>query len=413
MNISEGFGELGITISNQQILQLERLVIHFLLRKTHPLTFDGIELGVHPVAFTTGDYNALFDIFKIHPKDIEVKIRQIPSIDPSFNVISDPFNLLCFWLCHLAPIYIKDKRVAYNFMTNVMRYFLYKIFCSAVNNSFRHGTNKGVMAATVASMTLKSDIIRYESWKLLIDSHVERILDPKDRVYQTIVNAHPDDVFLSTIGKQQTALRQKVVTFAQAYYETHAAGDSIGSISAVSTNADGEKIIAQTASVIDSATSSMVAEILNPNMFVHEVSVKDISDMFSNVSASMLRQALLRINTEAVLQTSARTFDKVIIQKDVVTYVGVRALIVEIIRSTIRMCRTKNVNMGNKGKVFKAMRDVYQSSRSLDNDISNVKHSVAMLVDPFNITVNVPSQAALRLAVIYYIVYRTLNHMKV
>jgi hypothetical protein len=135
--------------------------------------------------------------------------------------------------------------------------------------------------------------------------------------------------------------------------------------------------------------------------------------MFSNVSASMLRQALLRINTEAVLQTSARTFDKVIIQKDVVTYVGVRALIVEIIRSTIRMCRTKNVNMGNKGKVFKTMRDVYQSSRSLDNDISNVKHSVAMLVDPFNITVNVPSQAALRLAVIYYIVYRTLNHMKV
>jgi hypothetical protein len=269
------------------------------------------------------------------------------------------------------------------------------------------------MAATVESMTLKSDIIRYESWKLLIDSHVERILDPKDRVYQTIVDAHPDDVFLSTIGKQQTALRQKIVTFAQAYYETHAAGDSIGSISAISTNADGEKIIAQTASVIDSATSSMVAEILNPNMFVHEVSVKDVSNMFSNVSASMLRTALLRINTEAVLQTSARTFDKTIVKKDVTIYVGVRALIGEIIRSTVRMCRTKNINMGNRGKVFKTMRDVYQSSRSLDKDISNVKQSVAELVDPFNITVNIPSQAALRLAVIYYIIYRMLNHMKV
>lgn len=69
--------------------------------------------------------------------------------------------------------------------------------------------------------------------------------------------------------------------------------------------------------------------------------------------------------------------------------------------------------MGNRGKVFKTMRDVYQSSRSLDKDISNVKQSVAELVDPFNITVNIPSQAALRLAVIYYIIYRMLNHMKV
>lgn len=413
MNISEGFGELGITISNQQIIQTERLVTSFLLRGTNPLTFNGIELGVNPVAFKTTDYNALFDIFKIHPKDIETKIRNIPSIDQSFNVTSDPFNLLCFWLCHLAPIYIRDKRVAHNFMTNILRYFLYKIFCSVVNNSFRHGTNKGVMAATISAMTLKSDIIRLESWKLLIDTHVERILDPKDRVYQTIVDAQPDEVFLSTIAKQQTALRSKIVTFAQAYYDTHAAGDSIGSISAISTNADGEKIIAQTASVIASATSSMVSEILNPNMFVHEVSVKDISNMFSNVSASMLRTALLRINTEAVLQTSARTFDKVDVKKDVKTYIGIRALVNEIIRSTVSHCRTKQINLGNKAKVFKTMRDVYTSSRSLDTDISNVKHSVATLVDPFNITVNVPSQAALRLAVIFYIIYRLLGHMKV
>lgn len=412
MNISEGFGELGITITHQQILQVERFVISFLLRKTHPLTFDGIELGVNPVAFTTSDYNTLFDIFHIHPKDIESKIAKISSINPSFNVTSDPFNLLCFWLCHLAPIYIKDKRVAHNFMTNVLRLFHYKIFCSAVNNSFRHGANKGIMAATIGSMTLKSDIIRLESWKLLIDSHIEKILDPKDKVYQTIVDVSPDEEFLSTIAKQQTALRSKIVTFAQAYYDTHAAGDSIGSISAISTNADGEKIIAQTASVIDSATSSMVSEILNPNMFVNEVSVKDISNMFSNVSASMLRTALLRINTEAVLQTSSRTFDKVVVKKDVTIYVGIRALVMEIISSTVRMCRTKKINMGNKGLVFKTMRDVYSSSRSLDKDVLNIKQSIGHLVDPFNITINAPSQAALRLAVIYYIVYRTILKMK-
>ena len=412
MNILEGFGELGITISNREIMQIERMVTSFVLRKTHPLTFDGIELGVHPVAFTTGDYNALFDVFGLHKKDVEDKIRLIPSIDPSFNVISDPFNLLCFWLCHLAPIYIRDKRVQHQFMANMMRLFLYKIFCSSVNHYFRFGTNKGVMTATVESMTLKSDIIRLESWKRLIDTHVDRILDPKDNVLATITSASPDEVFLSTIGKQQTALRSKIKTFAIAYYETHAAGDKIGSSSAVATNADGEKILAQTASVIDFATSAMVSEILNPNMLVHEVSVKDVSNLFSNVSPSLLKSALLRINGTAVLQTSSRKFDEVIAKKDQTTYIGIRALVLEILRSTIRICRTRNVNMGKRALVLKTMRDVYSSSRTTDRDVIDIKNSVSHLIDPFNLTVNPASQSALRLAVIYYFIYRMILKMK-
>lgn len=148
-------------------------------------------------------------------------------------------------------------------------------------------------------------------------------------------------------------------------------------------------------------------------MFVHEVSVKDVSNLFSNVSASLLKQALLRINAQAVLRMAGRTFDNVTIKKDVTTYVGVRALIVEIIRSTIRICRTKNVNMGNRALVFRTMRDVYSSSRSQDKDVMDIKHSVSVLVDPFNLTVNPASQSALRLAVIYYTIYRLLGKMKV
>lgn len=89
MNISEGFGELGITITRQQISEMEKLAVHFPLRKTHPLTFDGPYLGVDPVAFLPSDYNALFDVFKIHRKDVDDKIKAISSINRSFNVTSD------------------------------------------------------------------------------------------------------------------------------------------------------------------------------------------------------------------------------------------------------------------------------------------------------------------------------------
>lgn len=413
VTISEGLGELGITISHHQIADMEKLAVYFTLRKTHPLTFSGPYLGADPVAFTTSDYNALFDVFNIHQRDVELKIREISSIDRNFNVISDPFNILSLWLCHIAPIYIKDKRICKAFMANVLRYYHYRIFCSVVNNSFKHGTNRGIMEATVATLTKKSDIIKLGSWNNLIESHVEKMIDPEDRFYKTIIDGFPDDMFLRVISESQTALRAKIVTFANSYYETYKAGDSIGSSSAISQNAEGEKILAQTASVIDSATAGMVSEILNPNMFIHDISVDDVAKIFSTISPRMLKQALLRINETAVLQTSSRTFDKVKKDKDGILYIGIRVLIIEIIRSMIRICRKKKVSLGDRAQVFEKMKDAYSASRILDKDILDVKRSVSLLVDDFNITSNEASKSALRLAVIYYVVYRTIQKMKV
>jgi hypothetical protein len=410
--ISEGMGELGISIARPQIAEMEKTVIHFVLKKTHPLTFDGPYLGVHPVAFLPSDYTTLFDIFNIRKQDVELKIREIPSIDRNFMVTSDPFNLLSIWLVHLAPMYIKDKKICHAFQLNVLRYFHYRIFTSVVNNSFRHGTNEGIVSATIASLSRKSDIIRLESWKRLIDSHCDKMLDPSDRFYKTIVEGSPDDMFLRVISESQTALRAKIVTFAGAYYEAHTAGDSIDSKSSISENADGERIIAQTASVSDSATQAMVSEILNPNMFVHDLSLELVANEFSTLSPRMLKTALLRINETAVLQTSARTFDQVKTDSEGTLYIGVRVLTIEIIRSMVRLCRERRVNMGNRGLVFKTLKDAYSSSRNLDKDIVAVKRSISLLTDSFNITVNTASQAALRLAVIYYILFRCLEKMK-
>lgn len=413
VTINEGMGDLGIIITRQQILEMEKLTVYFKMRKTHPLTFSGPYLGVDPLAFTTSDYNALFDVFKIHKKDVELAISKIPAIDKNFNVISDPFNVLCMWLCHIAPIYIKDKRVCNDFMANVLRYFHYRIFCSVVNNSWRHGANQAIAISTVESLTKKSDIIRLGSWDAVIESHVGKILDPNDRFYKTIIDGFPDDMFLRVISENQTALRQKIVSYANAYYEAYKAGDSVGSSSSIAENAEGEKIIAQTASVIDSASSAMISEILNIHTFIHDVSIEDVAGMFTTISPRMLKTALIRINETAVLQASARKFDEVKKTKEGITYIGVRGLTVEIIRSTVRICRLRKINLGNKAKTFETMKNVYSSSRQLDPDVLAIKRSIANLVDGFNITVNQASQSALRLGVIYYIIYRTLQKLKV
>ena len=410
--IASGFGELSIAITDSQIVAIERMVIHWGLRRTNPLTLDGMFLGVDPIAFTTSDTNALFDVFHLHSSDVEKVIRTIPSIDRSFNVISDPFNLLIFWLCHLAPIYIKDIKVCHEFQMNLLRLWHYKIFCSVVNNSFKHGVNRGVMEATINTLTRKSDIVRLESWRRLIDSHCEKILDPTDRFLKYIITASPDDMFLRAISENQTALRSKIVTIARAYYEVHASGDRVGSNSSVAENAEGEKIIAQAASIIDSATAALVSEVLNPNMFINDTSVRDVANLFTTISDRMLKTTLLKINEVAVLQTGSRTFDKVSKSPEGMIYIGVRSLIVEIIRSMVSICREKRVNMGVHAEVFKTMRDIYTASRNTNEDILTVKRSIGHLIDPFNITSNPASQSTLRLAVIYYIILRAILKLR-
>ena len=220
--------------------------------------------------------------------------------------------------------------------------------------------------------------------------------------------------FLRVISESQTALRAKIVTFARAYYEAYNTGNSIGSKSAIGSNAEGEKVVAQTASVIDSATQAMVSEILNPNMFVHEVSVTDVSDMFSTISSNMLRTALLKINETAVLQASnkAKLFDKVEVSAEGNLYIGVRVLLIEVIRSMVRITRERRVNIANHALVFETMRKAYSSSRNLDPDVIAIKRSVVTLTDPFEITTNDASRSALRLAIIFYLIYRMIQKMK-
>lgn len=413
-SIAEAFGDLGITITHRHIFEMEKLAVNFVLRKTHPLTFDGPYLGVDPIVFLPSDYNALFDVFDVHPKDVEAAIRKAPAINRSFAVISDPFNLLCMWLCHLSHIYIKDKNIRHEFIKNVLRYYHCKIFCSVVNHTFRHGTNRGIMEATIANLSKKSDIIRLESWKRVIEAHVEKMANPTERFYKPLQDASPDLAFLNVITESQTALRQKIITFAQSYYEAYKAGDAMGFSSSVSTSDEGEKILAQTASVVDSATSAMISELLNPNSFVHEISVNQIAKGISTISPRMLRTALLKINETAVIQAATpKKFDEVKQTKDGTLYIGTRALMIEIIRSMIRMIRVKRVDMSNRVEVFNKMKDAYSSSRNSDKDIIAVKNSITLLVDSFNITSSESAKASLRLAVIYYIVYRTILKMKI
>lgn len=411
--IQPAFNSLGIVVDRAKIRAVQSMVLHFRLRDTNLLTLNGMLLACDPIAFKTQDRSALFHIFGIEERDVANLIKKIPTIDRSHNVESDPFNLLCFWLIHLGYVYLDDARIRHDFQMAICQYYHYKLFTSIVNNSFRHGANRGIMQATINSLTKKSDIVRYESWGALIDAHCEKFLEDTGENGRGLEKASPDELVKRWITGTQTALRNKIVLIAKTYYEAHKNGDTIGYSSSVSEDAEGEKIIAQTASVVDSVMLEMVRDVTVLNMWLDDTDIALVANNYSALTPKMLKTFLSLFSEEAVHQMSSRTFDLVKSKKGSpdVLYVGIRAFLFEIVRSSLRFCRLKKLNPAQKATCTTALRDVYASSRNTDVDILNIKNSMAHLISTFRVEYNETAMSAMKLAMIQYIILRVFRKL--
>lgn len=411
--LKEKFAQLQITITPQKMREMISIERAFRLSRTNVLTFNGPYLGCAPIAFKTSDTNALYHLFETDSHQIRELISQIPAINTSYNVESDPFNLLCFWLMHLAFLYIEKDKSRHEFMAAVCRYFHYRVFTSTVNNSFRNGAIRSVMDAAIMGMSKKPDIVRLEAWGTIIDKHVENILDPNKATYKTIQTATPDRAFVELAPKAQTAIRNKVVGFAVAYYDSYNAGEKIRTSSSLVETRDGERIIAQTADTIDTTMNSMVSDVLSPHTWINDAYINTVVSRSSAVSAEMLRKFLQFFSETAATQSRQRTLDKVIRNKETGTplYVGVRVLIFEMVRSANRFARIRNINPGRKLQWWAELKDAYASSRNQDPDILAIKASVAYLFKDADITYAEPVKPAIRLALIQYVLLKMLHKM--
>ena len=409
--IVQAFSELGITIDDEKILKLDNLVIGFETRKTHAIALNSQSLGVHPIAFVDTDRQAFFEICKISESKMRDAIKRVPNIDRSRKVSSDPFNLLCVWMLHLAVIYIPNEKVRARFQLNIAKYLHYKFFTSRVNHCFPHGANEAVMAAVINSLTRKFDIVIYGSWRKAIEARSLDLISPEGIHHKTIITASPDQKFLYILSDTQSRIRDKIATVCDIYYRYHKQGNSIGSKSATDTDLDGEKIVVSKNSVFDAAISNMTVEILNVHQFVDRKDAAAVASQFQAVSTTMLCTVLTEWSALASSQTATRQLDYVEKTPEGLHYIGARALITALVQTSFRYCIANRIPLNSKSQIWIQLKNVYSSSRVTTPEILAVKQSVGNFVESIGRTSRESTKASLRLAVIMYVIYRTFRYM--
>ena len=92
--------------------------------------------------------------------------------------------------------------------------------------------------------------------------------------------------------------------------------------------------------------------------------------------------------------------------------IGMRALMTMVVHSSLRYCIVNKVSLSNKLAVYYRLKNVYSASRTSDLSINQVKASVAHFVDGIGRTVRQSTRSSLRLAIIMYVIFRALRHVK-
>ena len=404
--------KLNINITSREIKGIQSLVSRFEVYDTHVMALSSPTIGVYPIYFKDNDRADFFDLFSVKENNLKKIIQDIPTINNSFIVSSDAFNILSIWLICLSNKLIKDNKSKHLFQINVLKYLHYKFFTSLSGNFMPHPPNEEIMLATISGMSKKFDIVIFKSWAKVIRARSENVISPESIHYNTLLNGVPDDKFIYIITDLQSRLRDRVKNVVSEFHKARNSGKAIKNKSATIT-VDGSKILMQPSSVIDGVSEKIAMEVLNMRTFIEPRMIRVISKQYSSVSISSIDQTLRRISAMASEQQLDRKLSTPLIKhKDRADTVGIKILIHDIINSSYRYCHTHKTDVTDNAKAYLKIKDAFSSSRISDEQINSVKARLVILINDIVDTKREATKASLRLAIILYIVYKSFKYLK-
>ena len=365
-----------------QTRQLIRYVQMYELRDKNPLAFNTPMLAVDRAYFLPKDASFLFDNFNIYRPDFLRAIHECVSVNKSYHVTGNDFNILCIWLiyCYLKSNLTKQMKYDGAFWIAVL--LNYKFFTGKVQTCFPKGVNHGVMQATIDGLSAKCDIKKPETptWRAIIYDHCKTLLGNDSVHKHTLETFQQDNDVLYVISDLHTRLSAKILTVSTEYYENIKKGITVQSTDATIENAEGERELKAIKATLDNTINNIVGSVLNINTFISFIDIKSVCALTKTVTPPMLQEALIAFSNMATVQNRANESDKVETIKNQKYYVGYRVLVTEIIQKSYRYCALKGIDMRSNMQILECVRNAYKSSRLDDKDITAIKFSVDKFV---------------------------------
>ena len=404
------FSKFPIKVDNKLARDIITWKLRYETRDSHPSALNTPLLAVDNLGFFPKDTMALFDILGVNRDEFKLAVKQ-SSIDPSFRVASDEYNLLTVWAAYnffnttVISRDLKDKVIQSLFFM-----LLVKFFSSVVRHSFPYHANRAIMEATIDSLSDKFDIKHKETntWKLIMEHRAELMAEQGSANIHlnTMKTFMPDKKVTYIITDLQTRIRTKIRLVAQAYYEAVKNGNAVMEGTLTGEDMEGEKTIKELQNSYDAMIESICNKVLNAQQFIRNDYVKVVCALCSNVRPEMMRNVLMQFSAKATAQYHKSKGDS--LDKSGKLFDGYHLLISNMIQRTYRACIMDKVPLKRVHILKKAM-NLYRSSRINDPTVLAVKNTVDAFIDSTKVSSRDATNASLKIAFILYIILLSFN----
>lgn len=345
-------------------------------------------------------------------KEIKRIVDEIPTVEKRFNVISDPFNLLITYLLHKTINASLPSQLKEETMIKTILLLQYKFFTSLVNHRFKYPADEAIARATFESLNNRFDIKIYGTWKKLMEARARQFIDKNGLHYNTIVNYNDDKKILYILSDIQSRIRNQINTVMEEFMKTKANHDAIGSYSHLGTDNEGQIKMLDGTEGLDLLISSVYNDVLSVPRLLDEQAIRLVAGIFGGLSPSKLRSVLISFSEYAVKQAKSGLSKKIIEENGRILFIGTEVLLQNLFQKTYRYCIFANVDLGKPVEIIKTTKDVYSSSRILDEGIISVRESIAKLMPEIQDSRREATVATLRIAFVVYMMLLSFKYLK-
>lgn len=366
--------------------------------KQHLEFFASNLLGVHTIRFKDSDKIKFFnDILDVDLDKLTKELLSLDSVNEEFKISSDTFNLTCMYLIHkfkTSPDLKEDERK--DAMYNVGLIFFYRCMAAITSSYFKYAADPRIVELAYANLSQKFLIKKLGSWYKVLDYRTKELVDNTGLHVSTFNNFNVDDDIIYLINDSQGRIRDIVKNYYKEFHAVHVSGASLTKVDSMGVNLEGEVMLKDKISNIESVINNILGILHDNDTFIKDDLIEVLCGINSNSSFKSIKLTLNWLSDSYMDPTLHKDIDKFVTSVLLFSY--------DVLNNSL-----DGLNKKDYAAILVNLKNVYNSSRSKDEDLDNIKSlGEKILRKSFPKSVSESLILSTRTAVVLYITLRAL-----
>ncbi len=390
------FNDIGQDVSFNRGL-VRRIISYvngFVTKNDDSINFFGDALiGVYPIRYTNDDKITWFDeVLQIDELALKADVYSLDTIDTNFRVSSDLVNLSIIWCLYRFEESEVSSREKEQVQVALLSMLHYKFLSSLMSHYFRYPADKSVAMMTYASLSKKFSLKVQGSWGALVKDRSGSILAKTGIHYDTYRKFGPDEAVVYMINDIQSRIREVFKAVVEVFHQVREQDAKITTISA-SVDIDGESIVKDKRNGYTRFRQYLHRIVADRDTFIKQELVDIVAKAIHTMPPDQLISSL-----EYMSENASDSKDKVI-----------GPLLDKTIIHAFHYLQQNRVDITNLPLVLVKMRAIYMSSRSVQDDLLEIRELAGEIAEDAVTSRNASVKASVRTGILLYLVLRSLT----